>query len=124
MAKATDGQVSLIAVGDLMPNREVPESIFELSAPVLKRYDVRFGQLEINLSDRGCPNSACRVPAKAPTKNVRALKFAGFDAIIITGASEKPIYLWVHDGKYELRDATYLWGTDCHDTHFNTRRTW
>lgn len=45
------------------------------------------------------------------------LKFAGFDAIIIEGKSEKPVYLWVNDGKYELRDATYLWGLDCDDTH-------
>lgn len=45
------------------------------------------------------------------------LKFAGFDAIIIRGIAERPVYLWVHDGKYELRDATYLWGLSCSDTH-------
>ncbi|MFN2105102.1 MAG: aldehyde ferredoxin oxidoreductase C-terminal domain-containing protein [Candidatus Promineifilaceae bacterium] len=38
------------------------------------------------------------------------LKFAGFDAIIIYGASEHPVYLWVHDGQAELRDAGHLWG--------------
>ncbi len=38
------------------------------------------------------------------------LKFAGFDAIVIKGRSEKPVYLWIHDGEYELRDATHLWG--------------
>lgn len=42
------------------------------------------------------------------------LKFAGFDGIVIEGASEKPVYLWVHDGKVELRDATHLWGKDVH----------
>ncbi len=45
------------------------------------------------------------------------LKFAGFDAIIIEGVSEQPVYLWVQDGHYELRDATYLWGLNCSDTH-------
>jgi aldehyde:ferredoxin oxidoreductase len=45
------------------------------------------------------------------------LKFAGFDGIAIKGIAEKPVYLWVHDGKYELRDATYLWGLGCNDTH-------
>lgn len=45
------------------------------------------------------------------------LKFAGFDVVIIKGSSEQPVYLWVHDGKYELRDATYLWGLKCDDTH-------
>ena len=44
------------------------------------------------------------------------LKFAGFDVIVIEGASEKPVYLWIHDGKAELRDATHLWGKDTHTT--------
>jgi aldehyde:ferredoxin oxidoreductase len=43
-------------------------------------------------------------------------KAAGFDVIIIEGVADQPVYLWVHDGKYELRDATYLWGLDCDDT--------
>jgi len=38
------------------------------------------------------------------------LKFAGFDAVVIKGKSEKPVYLWIHDGEYELRDASHLWG--------------
>jgi aldehyde:ferredoxin oxidoreductase len=38
------------------------------------------------------------------------LKFAGFDGIVITGKSAKPVYLWVHDGEAELRDASHLWG--------------
>ncbi len=42
------------------------------------------------------------------------LKFAGFDGIIIENASETPVYLWVHDGKVEIRDAKHLWGKDVH----------
>ena len=38
------------------------------------------------------------------------LKRAGYDAIIFEGKSEKPVYLWVSDGKPELRDASHLWG--------------
>jgi len=38
------------------------------------------------------------------------LKAAGFDGIVIHGKSEKPVYLWVHDGEAELRDAAHLWG--------------
>jgi len=38
------------------------------------------------------------------------LKFAGFDAIIITGKSSRPVYLWIDDGKAELKDAGHLWG--------------
>jgi len=39
------------------------------------------------------------------------LKFAGFDALVIKGKSLKPVYLWIKDGQYELRDASHLWGS-------------
>ena len=44
------------------------------------------------------------------------LKFAGFDAIIIEGASEKPVYLAVVNGSAEIRDASDLWGKSVLDT--------
>ncbi len=36
------------------------------------------------------------------------LKKAGFDGIIVTGKSKTPVYLWVHDGKWEIRNASHL----------------
>ena len=45
-----------------------------------------------------------------------ALKFAGYDGVIFTGASANPVYLFIEEGKAELRDATDLWGKDSHDT--------
>ncbi|MCS7108549.1 MAG: aldehyde ferredoxin oxidoreductase family protein [Sulfolobales archaeon] len=44
------------------------------------------------------------------------LKFAGFDAIVLEEVSQHPVYLWVHDGKVEIRDACHLWGADTHAT--------
>jgi aldehyde:ferredoxin oxidoreductase len=44
------------------------------------------------------------------------LKFSGFDAIIIKGKSPKPVYLWVHQGEVEIRDAETLWGQNNWDT--------
>ncbi|MBU1225976.1 MAG: aldehyde ferredoxin oxidoreductase family protein [Actinobacteria bacterium] len=38
------------------------------------------------------------------------LKFAGFDAVVIRGASPEPVYLWIHQGEAELRLAAHLWG--------------
>jgi aldehyde:ferredoxin oxidoreductase len=38
------------------------------------------------------------------------LKMAGFDAIVVKGKAEKPVYLWIKDGEYELRDASPYWG--------------
>jgi aldehyde:ferredoxin oxidoreductase len=38
------------------------------------------------------------------------LKRAGFDGIVVEGKAESPVYLWVHDGEAEIRDAVHLWG--------------
>ena len=38
------------------------------------------------------------------------LKFAGYDGLVVTGKSPKPVYLWINDGKAELRSAERLWG--------------
>ena len=38
------------------------------------------------------------------------LKRAGFDAIIIEGKAGRPVYLWVNNGKVEIKEAAHLWG--------------
>jgi aldehyde:ferredoxin oxidoreductase len=38
------------------------------------------------------------------------LKRAGFDAVVIKGRAQKPVYLWIQNGNVELRDAGHLWG--------------
>jgi len=44
------------------------------------------------------------------------LKFAGFDGVIIQGTAKKWVYLYIHDGVAELRDAAHLLGKDTWDT--------
>jgi len=44
------------------------------------------------------------------------LKKASFDAIIIKGSSPTPVYLYIKDGKVEIKDATHLWGKDTGET--------
>ncbi|MEM3578519.1 MAG: aldehyde ferredoxin oxidoreductase family protein [Candidatus Bathyarchaeia archaeon] len=44
------------------------------------------------------------------------LKFSGFDAVIVEGASDKPVYLSIVNGEAELRDAGALWGKNVFDT--------
>jgi aldehyde:ferredoxin oxidoreductase len=44
------------------------------------------------------------------------LKFSGFDGIILQGCSAKWQYLYIHDGKAELRDAAHLIGLDTWQT--------
>jgi len=41
---------------------------------------------------------------------------AGWDGIVFTGASAKPVYLWLDDDRAELRDASHLWGLDTFET--------
>ncbi len=40
------------------------------------------------------------------------LRQAGFDGLWIEGRASQPVYLWIQDGKVEIRDATHLWGMD------------
>jgi aldehyde:ferredoxin oxidoreductase len=44
------------------------------------------------------------------------LKFAGYDAAFFTGVSAKPVYLFIDNGKAEIRDAAHLWGKDTFET--------
>ncbi len=37
-------------------------------------------------------------------------KFSGFDGIVIKGKSPKPVYLFINEGRFELRDAAHLMG--------------
>jgi aldehyde:ferredoxin oxidoreductase len=38
------------------------------------------------------------------------LAWAGFHHLVIKGKAPKPVYLWVHNGKIEIRDAKNIWG--------------
>ena len=38
------------------------------------------------------------------------LRKAGYAAVIITGASDSPVYLWINDDEVEIRDASKVWG--------------
>jgi aldehyde:ferredoxin oxidoreductase len=44
------------------------------------------------------------------------LKFAGYDAVFFTGKSSKPVYLFIDNGKAEIKDAAKIWGKDTFET--------
>lgn len=44
------------------------------------------------------------------------LKTAGFDALIVKGRSEVPVYILIDDDKVEILDAVNLWGKDSWET--------
>jgi aldehyde:ferredoxin oxidoreductase len=43
------------------------------------------------------------------------MRAAGWDGIIVEGASDKPVYLVVNDDKVEIKDASDLWGKDTYE---------
>ena len=45
-----------------------------------------------------------------------SLRNSGFDAIVITGKSKKPIYLYIHDETIEFKDADGIWGKDTYES--------
>ena len=44
------------------------------------------------------------------------LKRAGYDAVMFEGRAPEPVYLWIHDGEVQIRDASGLWGKSTADT--------
>lgn len=44
------------------------------------------------------------------------MRKAGFDGIFVKGISTKPVYIFVDDGKVEIRDASGLWGKTVSET--------
>lgn len=50
------------------------------------------------------------------------LRFAGYDAVVLQGASPTPKYLLIEDSRVELKDASHLWGRDVWETTDILRR--
>ncbi|MBP7693698.1 MAG: aldehyde ferredoxin oxidoreductase family protein [Anaerolineales bacterium] len=49
-------------------------------------------------------------------------KRTGYDALIIRGRAEQPVYLWIKDQQVELRPAGHLWGQDTWPTETALKR--
>jgi len=85
-----------------------PENILTLMASVVTGASIS-GQSRLNANAKspmtggiGDSQSGGFFPAE--------LKFAGFDGIVITGRSEKPVYLTIINGQTALQDASHLTG--------------
>jgi len=50
------------------------------------------------------------------------LRFAGYDGVVITGCSSKPVWLSIVEGKPQLHDASTLWGSDSYATQQMVRQ--
>ncbi|WP_319524722.1 aldehyde ferredoxin oxidoreductase family protein [uncultured Desulfosarcina sp.] len=79
------------------------------------------------LSGTACASTRCSFVNKSPYTGLLShaevgsfigneLKWAGWDGILVTGKSKKPVYLYVRNDKVEFKDASKLWGKDTHVT--------
>ena len=50
------------------------------------------------------------------------LRMAGYDALVVWGRAEEPVYIYVEDGRIEVREARHLWGSSTWDTWNAVRR--
>jgi poly-gamma-glutamate synthesis protein (capsule biosynthesis protein) len=97
------GQVRLVAVGDVQPDRPNPASLFDLVRPHLSVGDLRVCQLEATLSTRGTVRTDVRNPAhRVHPRNVEALTAVGFDIVSFAGNNNLDYGL---DAFYETIDV-------------------
>jgi poly-gamma-glutamate capsule biosynthesis protein CapA/YwtB (metallophosphatase superfamily) len=75
------GAIEIVAVGDCVVRRDDPESIFEKTAPVLRKADITLGQLETNISNRGIPRIGSLTHFRSDPKTIAAYTYAGFDVM-------------------------------------------
>jgi aldehyde:ferredoxin oxidoreductase len=45
------------------------------------------------------------------------LKCSGYDGLIVSGKAKDPVYIFIHDDKVEVRDASKVWGKGIRETH-------
>ena len=84
------GQVTLMAVGDIMLARTIGDLIlargievpFEFTASMLNKADIALGNLECAISERGEPLNKTYT-FRAPTEAGKALSYAGFDLLTL-----------------------------------------
>ncbi len=50
------------------------------------------------------------------------LAWAGFHHLVIKGKAKSPVYIWIHNGEIEIRDAEFLWGKTTTDTQWAIRK--
>jgi poly-gamma-glutamate capsule biosynthesis protein CapA/YwtB (metallophosphatase superfamily) len=79
--------ITLLATGDISPDRDDPPSIFRFCGDIFRTADLVFGQMEAPLSDRGTPQFVPSAPARLRAKNISALTEQGarFDVMSFAG---------------------------------------
>jgi poly-gamma-glutamate capsule biosynthesis protein CapA/YwtB (metallophosphatase superfamily) len=75
----------LYAVGDVAPDRDDPRECFARARDELRRADIAFCQLEVNLTERGVRLPQVRHTHRARASTAHAIKDAGFSVVSFAG---------------------------------------
>jgi aldehyde:ferredoxin oxidoreductase len=67
------------------------------------------------------PLAGCLVKSETGGFWAAEFKRTGFDALIVEGKADKPVYLFIQDGEASIRDATHLWGKETKETQDTIR---
>ena len=78
-------------------------------------------------------SSRTHIAAKSPLTNLFGsanmggffapeMRWSGIDHFVIRGKADRPIYIYVHDGEIEFRDAGSVWGAGVYDTQAIIRK--
>ena len=116
-----------VGIGSYMLYKEVPAGVDPL-AP-----DNKMFFFTGPLTGTRVPTNRYMVVAKSPLTGILAwsssgghwgpeLKYAGYDGVVIEGAAEKPVYLWIDDEFVEIRSAKSLWGATTGQTEERVRK--
>ncbi len=104
MTQKQKESITLVAVGDVSPNRDDPPSIFRHCGDVFRKADIVFGQLESPLSDRGTGVFIYHAPCRLGAKNISALTKEGADFDVMSFAGNHSMdYGW--EAFYDTLDA-------------------
>lgn len=77
--------LKFIAVGDVAPDRDLPETIFQHVRERIKRADLGFCQLEVNLTDRGQRVPQARHTMRGKAEIADALVDTGLEVVSFAG---------------------------------------
>lgn len=94
--------IVLTAVGDVGAKRANPDEMFESAAGAIQSGDVRFGQLETVISDRGALSPNARLAMRTGPDFAPALERAGFNVMSFAG---NHCLDWGYEGFSDTLDA-------------------
>jgi aldehyde:ferredoxin oxidoreductase len=106
-----------LAYSELAPNLDPfspDSSVYFMTGPLqgtLTPFASKFAVINKSPLSGSLSRSVCGGGGFGP-----ALKYAGYDIVIIKGTAKKPVYIWIDDDTVQIRDARAHWGKTTGET--------